>query len=328
MTNKSICLGGAAVLGIGLFTPVVTLPIIGNVNLFNNGTSVLALVLIALGALSAWLAVRERASDALWPGVAAALILVGHFAQLQYHLSVIRSTMAKSLEGNPFAGLAQGALSAVQVQWGWLVLTLGAGLIVYAAVQARKEANERLTEMSDTTAKAVAGASLLAVVIAVGWNWYTMPKAPTMPSANTTTSSASTSAATNPTTADGGPSPEAAAYIKHNLQLYDLKAKYYDSMLDGRVPGVDFKVKNLGGRTLNRVTVRVEFQDADGKSIAEEEYYPVIVTESGYGDDNKPLRPNYIWQNEAGKFYTAKSVPSEWAEGKAKASIVNIEFAK
>ena len=46
-----------------------------------------------------------------------------------------------------------------------------------------------------------------------------------------------------------------------------------------------------------------------------------------FSGDNKPLRPNYIWQQEPDKFFSSKSVPDEWATGKATASIVEIEFA-
>ena len=88
-----------------------------------------------------------------------------------------------------------------------------------------------------------------------------------------------------------------------------------------------FKIKNNGNRTLNGVTVRVVFYDSAGKPISEEEYNPVIVSSYNFGDDNKPLRPNYIWQDEADKFYAAKSVPSEWEVGKASATITDIDFA-
>jgi hypothetical protein len=123
-----------------------------------------------------------------------------------------------------------------------------------------------------------------------------------------------------------GPTNEEAAYIRDHLRLYDIDAKYFDSMLDGRVPGVRFKIKNEGNRTLNEVAVRVVFYDANDKPIAEEEYHPVLVTELSFGDNNSPLRPNYIWQDEPGKFYTAKSVPSEWKAGKVTATITDIEF--
>jgi hypothetical protein len=102
-------------------------------------------------------------------------------------------------------------------------------------------------------------------------------------------------------------------YIK-NLEIYDVKAHYYDTVLNGRTPGVEFKIKNNGTKTLDEVKVTVYFKDAKGNTIAEEDYTPVLVSSFSLSN-NKPLRPNYIWQMERGKFFDAKSVPSEWKEG-------------
>lgn len=46
---------------------------------------------------------------------------------------------------------------------------------------------------------------------------------------------------------------------ERGLRHYDLEAKYYESRLDGTVPGIDFEIKNTGNRTLNRVKVRLVF---------------------------------------------------------------------
>ena len=118
---------------------------------------------------------------------------------------------------------------------------------------------------------------------------------------------------------------EKQEYIK-NLVLYDLKAKYYTTIFDERVPGVGFKIKNKGNRTLKEVEVTVYFKDAQGNIIAEETYHPVFVSKYSFGRNNKPLKPNYIWQLERGKFYKADSVPDEWKEGAVSAKITNIEF--
>lgn len=120
---------------------------------------------------------------------------------------------------------------------------------------------------------------------------------------------------------------ETLEYRKHSIQLYDFVARYHDSVLDGRVPGVSFKLRNLGARTLDEVEVTVYFKDSRGITIAEEKYFPVLVSDFGL-ESNKPLKPNYIWQLESGKFYTAKSVPSEWQEGSATAEVTEIRFAK
>lgn len=120
---------------------------------------------------------------------------------------------------------------------------------------------------------------------------------------------------------------EKYSYIDQGLQLYDVSAEYKDSLLDGEVAGVLFKIKNVGDRSLDEVEVTVYFKDSEGNVIAEEDYHPVLVTEYSFGADNKPLKPGYIWQMEKGKFYSAKSVPSEWQEGNVEAEITEISFS-
>lgn len=109
------------------------------------------------------------------------------------------------------------------------------------------------------------------------------------------------------------------------VRLYDVEAKYYSTYTSDRVAGVNFKLKNEGDRTLRKVKVTFYFMDSTGTVIAEEDYHPVLVTKYSYGD-NKPLKPNYIWQNEPGRFYKADSVPSEWQEGLIKADVTEVDF--
>ena|GEM_PF-6491625 len=59
-------------------------------------------------------------------------------------------------------------------------------------------------------------------------------------------------------------------------------------------------------------------------AIAEDEFYPVLI---GGFNSGPPLRPGYIWQQERGRFFSAKSVPSEWEAGKATAKVTAIEFS-
>lgn len=118
---------------------------------------------------------------------------------------------------------------------------------------------------------------------------------------------------------------ENQAYLK-NVILYDLSAGYYKTYSDENVPGVTFKIKNKGDRILKKVEVTVYFKDSTGTIIAEEDYFPVLVSEYSFSGDNKPLKSNYVWQMERGKFYKAESVPSEWEEGAVSAQITDIEL--
>ncbi|KKO53453.1 hypothetical protein [Paenibacillus sp. DMB20] len=112
-------------------------------------------------------------------------------------------------------------------------------------------------------------------------------------------------------------------YINNLLQVYDFKAVYMDSWLDGKVPGVVFKIKNKGKKTLSEIEVTVYFTDGKGNNIAEETYYPVL--DSGVSDF-KELKPNYTFQFDNDHFYSAKLVPKEWKSGNATIKITSIKF--
>lgn len=128
------------------------------------------------------------------------------------------------------------------------------------------------------------------------------------------------------TDATNGESAAKSKYINTELELYEATAKYMESTLDGHVPGVKFKLRNKGDRTLKMVEVTVYFKDAKGNVIHEEDFHPVLISEFSVLGDNKPLKPGYVWQMESGRFYSAKSVPSEWEEGKVDFAITDIEF--
>lgn len=326
MNNRNFTFAGAALLIAGLFVPIVSFPVLGTVNLFNNGSNHLAIALVVLAAIAAFLASKDRQAEVIWPAAATAGILLYAFARLQYAISQMRESLKTELADNPFAGLAQAAVGSIQLQWGWLLLALATGLLIYSAVKAEREEGARLLNLpADGLGKAVVAVSVLLVVATAGYDLLRRSSA-SVPSNAGAGAKAAAVSDDAPTTTAEGPSADEAAYIKNNLRLYDLEASYQNSLLDGRVPGVNFKLKNSGNRTLNKVSVRVVFYDAEGNAIAEEEYTPVVVSEYNIGDNN-PLRPNYIYQNEPDKFWVAKKVPSEWQEGKATATITDIDFA-
>jgi hypothetical protein len=323
MNTKTLGFAGCGALAAGLFMPVLSIPIVGNVTMMAQGTNWTAIALLVLAGLGAFLLLKERDAELLWPGGVACAVLLYVFGRLQWQLTTTRAQMEEALKGNPFAEIAKASLGGIQIQWGWIVLALGAGLMVYAALQARKSGEDR--PRNDRVVLAVSGLALLVTPALDAWQHFRTKDA--VAAAQTAAADPAGIAEAADVT-EAKPSREAADYIRDNLVLYDLEAKYFNSMLDGRVPGVDFKIKNKGGRTITSLTVRVVFKDEAGKPIAEDDYYPVHVSEYGYGNSNKPLRPNYIWQQEQDQFYTAKSVPSEWKSGNATATITEIEFEK
>lgn len=326
MTNKNLIYIGAAVLAVGSFCPVVSAPMVGSVNLLTYSNYV-ALALLAAAALAAAMVFVDRTRDAVWPAAASVVLLTYGFVRLQWNISTMREAVQRDLAGNPFAGMAQMAVSTIQIQWGWLLLFAGAALMAYAAL-AEARRSDGVAGSNDQARRAVTIASALLVVLPLGIDLYRSTTAPASSKAETN-SGASTGAATSNANegvaASPANDPDKSAYIDNKLKLYDFEARYFDAY-DGQKTGVNFKIKNNGDRTLNKVTVRVIFMDEAGKPIAEEDFTPVIVSEYSIGD-NTPLRPNYIYQNERDKFWVAEHVPSEWKNGNARATITDIEFA-
>ena len=90
------------------------------------------------------------------------------------------------------------------------------------------------------------------------------------------------------------------------------------------VPGIFGTIVNNGDRTLKEVEITVYFFDKNGTIVGEEDFHPVLVSEFSFGDDNKPLKPNYV--KDFG-YSVEDYAPSSWA-GKVKGEITNIEFAE
>lgn len=328
MNNKTLGFAGAGLLVVGLFLPVASVPFLGTVTLMSVGLNWLAFALLALAVLSAVMVARDRLDDLIWTGSATLVALLYMIAKLQYGISEMRSSMAADLKDNPFSGLAQSAMATVGLQWGWIVLLAAAGMLIYAAIQARKEREVGTFEVTDPGEHLVIVLSVLALLVTPirdAWTSYGQHGVSGQASSQIAEAGDAAQADAALSGRTPPPSAEEATYMQTSLKVYDLEAKYHDSY-EGRVPGVDFKIKNEGNRTLDQVTITVVFYDQQDKPIAEEEYYPVNVAGMNFGGNSGPLRPNYIWKQERGQFYAAKSVPDEWKVGKVSAKVTDIEF--
>ena len=79
MTNKNIALAGSALVALGLFLPIATLPVVGTMNLMGGGTNWFALSVLALAIIAGALAFRANERDVIFPGAAIAVMLIYRF---------------------------------------------------------------------------------------------------------------------------------------------------------------------------------------------------------------------------------------------------------
>jgi hypothetical protein len=125
-------LSGSLLLFLGVFVPIVSLPIIGSVNYFNNGRGdgviILLLVLISIP-----LALLKRFHWLWTTGLASMALICYTLITLQSRIAEMTANLHGQLEGNPFRGLAEGFVQGVQMQWGWAILILGSALIIASA---------------------------------------------------------------------------------------------------------------------------------------------------------------------------------------------------
>lgn len=155
---------GSIVLFAAVFMPLFSVPIVGNVNYFQNGKGD-GVVIIILAGVSLFLALTERFKGLLITGLLSLAMMGFTFFSFQLKMSEARAEMSKS--DNLFKGLGEKMLETVQIQWGWAILVIGAGMLIAAALikNHRGETEESQPERNNTSlygVLAVAGVALTA----------------------------------------------------------------------------------------------------------------------------------------------------------------------
>lgn len=131
-------LAGAGLLFLGVFLPILRVPIVGSLNYFRNGQGDGVVVLVL--AVITVVAVIQDNYKWLWgTGLGAFAMLTFTFVNFQVKMSSARSDMERELADNPFAGLGTAMIESVQLEWGWVVLVTGAALVTAAAWRANLE---------------------------------------------------------------------------------------------------------------------------------------------------------------------------------------------
>jgi hypothetical protein len=142
MSNqKNLAFAGAGIMFVGAFMPIVSMPIVGSLNYFQNGKGD-GVIIVLLALATATLAATDRVKHVVWTGLAALIMLGFTFLRFQTKMSEARADMDAELAGNPFRGLAEAAIGSIQLQWGWAVLLVGAAVTTYAGWQARQAERE------------------------------------------------------------------------------------------------------------------------------------------------------------------------------------------
>lgn len=124
---------GSLILLIGVFTPLIHLPIVGSITYVANGKGdgwFVFIFAVFAGALTfcrmyKWL---------LAPLVLTIGTCAFTFFKLRSLISDFHDSTTRELSGNPFAAIAQAMAASVQFEWGWGLLVLGIVCLSVAAV--------------------------------------------------------------------------------------------------------------------------------------------------------------------------------------------------
>ena len=131
-TKQLLGLIGSAILFVGVFAPIVSIPIMGNMNYFQNGKGDGVIVLV-LAVISFILVLLKKFKGLWFTGLGSMAIMTFTFINFQMALNNTRTQMETELTGNPFRGIADMAMQSVQIQWGWALLIIGVVLLIASA---------------------------------------------------------------------------------------------------------------------------------------------------------------------------------------------------
>lgn len=131
--KQKLGIAGSLLLFFGAFTPIISMPMIGNVSYFHNGKGD-GVIILVLAIISLFLVFKNKYEKLFITGGLSLLILMFTFINFQLEMSAIKEEMEMSLADNPFRGIADMAMQSVQLQWGWAVLLIAVGLVFYSAI--------------------------------------------------------------------------------------------------------------------------------------------------------------------------------------------------
>ena len=133
---------GCFLLVIGGIAPIIKIPVAGSSSIFSLSFTEWFLLMAAAGT-SAWF-IWKRNFDLLYgPAVASLLLILGKFWWLQHSINELKNGVDQELAGNPFRGLADVTMASIQLEWGWLLLFLGAAAALAPAIMEHRKLNRR-----------------------------------------------------------------------------------------------------------------------------------------------------------------------------------------
>jgi len=130
--KQGLGFAGIAALFLGVFSPIISLPLFGNMNYFQNGKGD-GIFILGFACISILLILFKR-FNWLWVTGSGCLGIMGFtIIAFQSKMNEAKAQLELQLAGNPFRGVADAVMQSVQLQWGWAILILGVILLFVSA---------------------------------------------------------------------------------------------------------------------------------------------------------------------------------------------------
>ena len=138
MDNRILALVGAGLLIVGVFLPIVSLPIVGSMNMLMPGGQIGDGIFILVFALAGGgLALAGKVRHVVWPALLSLAFTAWKYVSLQGTLDEARARMTDQMGAD--SGMASGLTDAIQMNLlGWAVLGIGGIVLLVAGVLAWK----------------------------------------------------------------------------------------------------------------------------------------------------------------------------------------------
>lgn len=133
--NKKQIMGflGSIFLFIGVFAPLIRIPMLGNMNYIQSGKGD-GIIIIFLAVISFILTIIKKYKGLWFTGIGSLGVISFTFINLQIIMMKAKAQIETELAENLFKGVADLLMQSVQLQYGWALLIIGVILIITTAV--------------------------------------------------------------------------------------------------------------------------------------------------------------------------------------------------
>ena len=141
-TKQLLGLMRSVMLFIGVFTPIVSVPIMGNMNYFQNGGGD-GIIVLVLAVISLVLVLAQKYKGLWFTGIGSLGVMLFSFINFRSVMSQAKADMEAEFSDGLFGALADMAIQSVQLQWGWALLVIGAALVIASAAMKEQTQEHR-----------------------------------------------------------------------------------------------------------------------------------------------------------------------------------------